>query len=137
MDLRQNKRYELTASVKFSWERLDGSTIRSHGYTKNISASSVFVTTAEQLAKGTVVELEINLPSLKARDKAGPCLQTVGHVVRSEAAGFAAVADIAFRMEIPETNMSQWSLGKSDGSEKEEALAMGARAVDARLRFPM
>lgn len=121
MDLRQSKRYQLSASVRFSWEQSDGRTAHREAYTRDISASGVFVLTTEQLRKGTVVQLEVMLPSLRGQKRAGACLQTVGHVVRSEPKGFAAVADIAFRMQISETASSRWSVGKGDESGKHEA----------------
>jgi hypothetical protein len=101
VDQRQNKRYRLKASVKFSWEDLQGSTIRGEGYTRDISPSGVFVLTSDRLPSGTAVKLEVALPSLR-QEPSGAFLRTHAHVVRSEELGFAAVADMGFRMQLPD-----------------------------------
>jgi hypothetical protein len=119
MELRQTKRYRLTASVKFSWEHSEGSTIGGEGHTRDISTTGVFVLTSHQLPLGTAVKLEVSLPSLRIQQRLGASLCTVGHVVRSEALGFAAAADMGFRMQFPKTRSSRWSIdrGNSDGKK--------------------
>jgi hypothetical protein len=130
MELRQNKRYRLKASVTFSWEHPDGSTMRGEGYTRDISPAGVFVLTSDRLSSGTPVKLEVILPSLNEK-RSGASLRTQGHVVRSEEIGFAAVADMGFRMRFPEGSSSADSVGNRDGngkfeesSKRDEALAM-------------
>ena len=98
MDLRRNKRYRLKASVTYSWEQTDGSKARGEAYTRDISCSGVFILTSDRLPSGTPVKLEIVLPSLHEKVP-GASLQTQGDVVRSEESGFAAVADMGFRIQ--------------------------------------
>jgi hypothetical protein len=102
VDLRKSKRYRLRAFVAFSAEQPDGIVIRNEGYTRDISPSGVFVLTGASLPAGLTVKLEITLPSLRG-EHTGACLRTVGHVVRSEEVGFAAVADLGFRMQFPDS----------------------------------
>jgi hypothetical protein len=64
--------------------------------------------------------LEVTLPSLRGQHS-GACLQTNGHVVRSEEVGFAAVANLGFRMQLSEAQASQRPLGKTNGGSKHEA----------------
>lgn len=89
--------------MNFSWEQTDGDTIRGDGKTRDISASGVFVVASDPVPSGTVLTLQIVLPSLRSRRSSGASLRTLGHVVRSEARGFAVAADTGFRMQFPET----------------------------------
>ncbi len=122
MDLRQSKRYRLRASVIFSWEPFDGDTIKSEGYTRDISSCGVFVLTSDRLLSGTAVKLEVSLPAPR-ETSSGASLLSQGRVVRSEETGFAAAADTGFRMRFPETSSSELSFGKvnGDGGSKHEA----------------
>jgi hypothetical protein len=113
VDLRKNKRYRLKAAVTFSWEHSNGSTIRGEGYTRDISPNGVFVLTGNRLPSGTAVTLEVSLPPLREKHS-GASLRTHGHVIRSEDKGFAAVADMGFRMQFSENRRSQ-SFEKTDG----------------------
>jgi hypothetical protein len=106
--------------VTFSWEQLDGSTMRSEGYTRDISQSGVFVVTGDRLPSGTVVKLEVALPSLRGQGL-GACLRSQGRVVRSEEVGFAAVANTGFRMQLSETHAEEQLVGKGNGSGTYEA----------------
>jgi hypothetical protein len=140
MDLRQSKRYRLVASAKFSWERSNGYMVQGEGYTRDISTAGVFVLTGEQLQPGTVVRLEVCFPSLRAQQRQGPCLRTVGHVVRSEELGFAAAADADFRMEVSKALSSQRSTGKGTGhGDKHDASTNGTDTKQCSLisRFSM
>lgn len=128
MDQRQNKRYRLKASVKFSWENLQGSTGRGEGHTRDISPSGLFVLTSARLPLGAAVKLEVALPSLR-QEPSGPFLRTRAHVVRSEELGFAAVADMGFRMQLPDARSSRRSPGESEGNNggsKHEAIDANA-----------
>ena len=142
MDLRQNKRYRLKASVMFCWEKSDGSSIRCEGYSRDISAGGVFVLTADRLPSGTAVQLEITLPSLREKQP-GAFLRSRGHVVRSEETGFAAAAEIGFRMRVPEALSDDRSLssgrgnGKSDVSAEDSRQEMVARRLAPQSRFWM
>ncbi|MGC2193838.1 MAG: PilZ domain-containing protein [Terriglobales bacterium] len=120
LDLRQSKRYRLRASVTFSWEHSDGSTMRGEGYTRDISPSGVYVLTSDRLPSGAVVKLEVALPSLRGQGS-GAYLRTQGNVVRSEEVGFAATANMGFRMQLPETRSSEQSFDNANGSGKHEA----------------
>jgi PilZ domain len=120
LDLRQSKRYRLRASVTFSWEQSDGSTMRGEGYTRDISPCGVFVLTGDRLPSGAVVKLEVVLPSLRGQHS-GPCLRSNGHVVRSEEVGFAAAAEMGFRMQLPKTTSSEQLFSKGNGGGTHEA----------------
>jgi hypothetical protein len=132
MEMRQNKRYRLKASVKFSWEHEDGSTMRGEGYTRDISPAGVFVLTNDRLQSSTPVKLEVVLPSL-SENRSGVLLRTQGRVVRSEQLGFAAAAKMGFRMQFPEGSSSTDSLGKGGngkfeaGSKRSDGSPHGAR----------
>ena len=115
MDLRQSKRYRLRASVVFSSERLEGPPVVGQGHTRDISPAGVFVLTGDPLPSGAVVNLEITLPSLRG-EHTGACLRTVGHVVRTEPVGFAAVADLGFRMQFPDSRTEDSARRKGNGS---------------------
>lgn len=127
----------------FSWEQADGSTIRGEGHTRDISPSGVFVLTSDRLPSGTAVKLEVVLPSLREK-RSGASLRTQGHVVRSEEIGFAAVADMGFRMQFPEASTSEQSFdkvrsnGRYDASGEETgAEEMGGKWVAPISRFSM
>jgi hypothetical protein len=98
----------------FSSEQIEGSTIRGQGYTRDISPTGVFVLTTDSLSSGAVVNLEITLPSLRGQ-RSGACLRTIGHVVRSEELGFAAVADLGFRMQFPDSRSESPARNKGAG----------------------
>jgi len=120
MEMRQSKRYHLRASVTFSWEHADGNTIQGKGYTRDISPAGVFVLTSDRLPADTTVNLEVTLPSLH-QNRRGVSLRTQGRVVRLEEVGFAAAAEVGFRMWFPEGSSSTNSLGKRRGNGKFEA----------------
>lgn len=117
VDLRQSKRYRLRAAVVFSYEQFEGPPIRGEGHTRDISPSGVFVFTERLLPSGVVVQLEITLPSLRGQHS-GACLRTVGHVVHSEASGFAAVADLGFRLQFPDSSLADSQRRKGNGSSR-------------------
>ena len=94
--------------------------MRGEGYTRDISPSGVYVLTSDRLPSGAVVKLEVALPSLRGQSS-GACLRTHGHVVRSEEVGFAAVADMNFRMQAPQTRSSEKSFSKGNGAGTHEA----------------
>ncbi len=137
MDQRQSKRYRLKTAVKFSWERQPGSTSRGEGFTRDISPSGVFVLTGDQLPLGTTVKLEVELPSPR-KHAPGASLRTRGHVVRSEQLGFAAVAEMGFRMQFPEIQSSRNSPGKAASGKGDETTQELSRVPrNAALRFSM
>ena len=70
--------------------------------------------TPDRLLTGTEVKLEVILPSLREK-QTGASLRTHGHVVRSEATGFAAVAEMGFQMRLPETSTVEQA-SKQQGS---------------------
>jgi len=118
MDERQNKRYQLKIAVKFFWENSQGSMSQGEGYTRDISPSGVFVVTGDRLPLGTTVKLEVALPSPR-KEASGALLRTRGHVVRSEHLGFAAVAEMGFRMQFPDTRSTRSTSGNSGDHEEE------------------
>lgn len=130
MELRQNKRYRLKASVVFSWANTDGNTMRGEGYTRDISPAGVYVLTSDRLPSSTAVKLEVTLPSLNEK-RNGASLRTQGRVVRSEEIGFAVAADIGFRMQFPEGSSSADSLEKRAANGRFDA--SGKRSEDREL----
>jgi hypothetical protein len=118
VDQRKSKRYRLKTGVKFSWESPQGGMSRGEGYTRDISPSGVFVLTDNRLPLGTTVKLEVSLPSPR-KEASGAFLRTRGHVVRSEQLGFAAVAEMGFRMQFPDIASSRSSRGKSDNGKQD------------------
>jgi hypothetical protein len=137
VDQRQSKRYRLKTVVKFSWESPQGSTKRSEGFTRDISPSGVFVVTGDRLPLGTTVKLEVRLPSPR-KESPGAFLRTRGHVVRSEQVGFAAVAEMGFRMRFPEIPSLRSSRGKS-GDVGQDAMSeeLGSQKPGRLVRFSM
>jgi hypothetical protein len=97
---RQNKRYQLSADVTFSWEGADGRKNYGEGHTRDISPIGVFVVTHDRLPLGTTVELEIVLPSLHER-RSSVKLETHGKVIRAEEKGFAAIGDFMIQLPKP------------------------------------
>lgn len=67
-------------------------------------------------------------------------MRTVGHVVRVEATGFAAVADMGFRMQFPDSR-SQRSFGRAgeNGGQKQESreVELNGKTHDLVSRFSM
>ena len=61
------------------------------------------------------MKLEITLPSMRG-EHSGACLRTLGHVVRSEGNGFAAVADLGFRMQFPASRTEDATRSKTGGN---------------------
>jgi PilZ domain len=129
MDERQNKRYQLRIAVKFSWESSQGSMSQGEGYTRDISPSGIFVLTGDRLPLGATVKLEVALPSPR-KEASGAYLRTRGHVVRSEQFGFAAVAEMGFRMQFPDTRSTPSTSGNS-GDHEEEHRARSKEVSDA------
>lgn len=119
VELRQKKRYRLKASVAFSWELPDGTSIRGEGHTRDISPAGVFVLTSLRPPLGATVKLEVTLPSLR-EEHSGACLRTCGHAVRAEEIGFAVVADMGFRMQFAESGAARQSFDKTNGGDKHD-----------------
>ena len=92
--------------------------MRGEGYTRDISPCGIFVLTGDRLPSGAALDLEVALPSLRGQ-RTGARLRTHGHVVRSEEVGFAAAAEIGFRMQLPKTTSSEQSFSKGNGGTHE------------------
>jgi len=135
MDLRRSKRYRLRAFVKFAFENLQGITIRGEGHTRDISAGGLFVLTGDQLPMETAVKLEVSLPPLR-EDNSGACLRTHGQVVHSADAGFGAVANTGFQIQLAELPRSVYSAGTSRGNGEAEQDA-SIEADGRRKRFDL
>lgn len=140
MEQRQSKRYRLKTSVKFSWESAQGSTRQGEGCTRDISSSGVFVVTSDRLPLGTTVKLDVALPAPR-RETPGASLRTLGHVVRSEPLGFAAVAEAGFRMQFPSQKSSRHGsrdLESAVGNKREMSTEESSdREIDAISRYCM
>jgi hypothetical protein len=92
--------------------------MRGEGYTRDISSTGVYVLTGERLPSGTAVKLDVTLPSLRGR-RSGASLRTQGHVVRSEEVGFAASAEMGFRMQLPGRSSDELLVGGNSDSKHE------------------
>jgi hypothetical protein len=82
------------------------------------------VLTGERLPLGTTVKLEVALPSPR-KEPSRAFLQTRGHIVRSEQLGFAAVAEMGFRIQFPDTRSSRSTSGNSGDHEEPQARSKG------------
>jgi hypothetical protein len=98
VDLRQNKRYQLNAPVSFFWESREGSVGMGEGHTRDISVTGIFILTTGLVPKGSLVRMDVSLPPLHGKGQRVH-LHTQGRVLRTEDAGFAAMADMGFRMD--------------------------------------
>jgi hypothetical protein len=139
VELRQNKRYRLKASVAFSWELLDGDSIQGEGHTRDISPAGVFVLTGFRPPLGASVKLEVVLPSLR-EEHSGASLRTYGHVVRAEEIGFAVVADMGFRMQFAESGASRQSFDKTNGgsgNKQDASRKYASKQLSSGNRFSM
>ena len=70
------------------------------------------------IATGSHRKLEVALPSPR-KETSGAFLRTRGHVVRSEQLGFAAVAEMGFRMQFPDTHSSR-NTSENSGDHEDE-----------------
>jgi hypothetical protein len=97
MDRRQHKRFDLSASVTFSWEEPEGIHGAGRGTTRDVSEYGLFVLTNSFPPMGAVIEFEMSFPF---RDDSEIQMKAKGQVVRVEASGaemargFAAVTRI-------------------------------------------
>ena len=97
VELRQHRRYRLSAPVSFSWESREGAVGTGEGHTRDISIAGVFVLTPGLIPEGSLVRMDVNLPPVTAKGQ--PIhLRSQGRVTRAEDNGFAAIAPIGFRM---------------------------------------
>jgi hypothetical protein len=98
MERRKSKRYQLRASVVFSWIDSTGVEHKCVGITLNISPIGVFVVCDESSPPlHTAVTLEVTLPSLQER-RQGLHLKAGAQVLRAEetpdGSAFAAATDL-------------------------------------------
>jgi hypothetical protein len=98
LELRQNRRYRLTAPISFSWESPQGALGMDQGSTRDISIAGVFILTKSLLPVGSLLRMDVTLPPLHPKSQRVH-IRTQGHVVRSQENGFAAIANIGFRMD--------------------------------------
>ena len=97
VELRQHRRYRLSAPVSFSWESREGAVGTGEGHTRDISIAGVFVLTPGLIPEGSLVRMDVNLPPVTAKSQP-VYLRSQGRVTRVEDNGFAAIAPIGFRM---------------------------------------
>jgi len=107
--------------------------MRGEGHTRDISPSGVFVLTSDRLMSGTAVKLEVVLPSLH-EEKTGASLRTQGHLVRSEEVGFAAVADMGFRMRFNQNSSMEQSFDKGRANGRLDSTGEEASAEKTVVR---
>ena len=118
MELRRNKRYRLKSPTTFSEKRADRHASQCGGFTRDISAGGVFITTAELLPVGSIVQMEIRLSPERVK------LRTQGRVVRTEAKGFAVVADMGFRMLFRDKPLRAVKIKREDPNDRYQAAVM-------------
>lgn len=111
LEQRCKTRYRLHSTVEFSWQERNGVTKRGTGGTGDISSDGVFVVTSGAPPVGSKVQLEVTLPKFQG-EGAGTILRCEAQVVRCEAEGFAAVAELEFGIE-PGHERSQRALSGS------------------------
>ena len=127
MELRQNKRYRLRAPVSFTWESRDGAVGAGEGHTRDISVAGVFILTPGLIPESSVVRMEVNLPPLHAKGQRVR-LRTQGRVIRTEDNGFAAIANMGFRMDFHEVESGTHGVTivhKDEDKKKSEAVLQG------------
>jgi hypothetical protein len=90
---RQNKRYQLTAPVNFSWEDVNGPGGKAEGHTRDISVSGIYVSTTDVPPEGSELRMEVLLPPAQGNGNRVR-LRAEGSVVRSDSRGFAAIAEM-------------------------------------------
>ena len=88
--------------------------MQGEGYTRDISSAGVFVITDHRLPSGTMLKLEVALPSPRGQ-RSGAHLRTQGQV------GFAAAANMGFRMQLSEMHSSEQSFSRGNGGTTHEA----------------
>jgi hypothetical protein len=126
VELRQNKRYRLGAPVSFFWESREGAIGAGEGHTRDISVAGVFILTAGLIPEGSVVRMEVTLPPLHAKGQRVR-LRTQGRVVRTEDNGFAAIANMGFRMDFHEVESGTSGVaivGKDEDQNKKKTEAV-------------
>ena len=106
--------------------------MRGEGYTRDISSGGIFVVTRDRLPSGTAVEMEVTLPSL-TENRSGVFLRTLGRVVRLDETGFAAAADIEFRVQFAGGFSSASAVGARGGNGKCKAGSRRNQAMQMRL----
>jgi hypothetical protein len=79
--------------VSFSWETEDHRVHHGYGQTRDCSISGAFIVSPNKLPIGSILQMELSLPRLLAA-KSGARLRTRGRVVRTEADGFAVLAEM-------------------------------------------
>ena len=90
---RQHNRYQVAASVTFSWETEDLRVHHGNGQTRDCSISGAFIISPNKLTIGSKLKMEFSLPRLLAAGP-GARLKTRGSVVRVEPEGFAVLAEM-------------------------------------------
>jgi hypothetical protein len=102
VDLRHSRRYRVSATASFLWERADGLLEETSGAIRDISDRGVFIVTDTVPPVGAHLDVDVHLPSVEA-GSAAVQLHGEGVVVRietraGEGRGFAAA--MVFQTEI-------------------------------------
>lgn len=84
VELRQHRRYRLSAPVSFSWESREGAVGTGEGHTRDISIAGVFVLTPDLIPEGSLVRMDVNLPPVTAKSQPVH-LRSQGHVPKTMA----------------------------------------------------
>jgi hypothetical protein len=106
MERRRHPRHDLSAPVKFTWDRPDGSHCQGNGITRDFSAVGLFVLTGDPPPIGATVQFEADLKT--SRLDSAVNVRAKGLVNRVEATGLEgqiggfAISTRRMRLEKPE-----------------------------------
>jgi PilZ domain len=79
----RRNRFSIMAPASFSWRSQDGVMHRAEGVTLDISAHGLLISTHQTPTVGTVIEVEVSIPSSESNG-AIVCLKGKGIVVRTD-----------------------------------------------------
>jgi hypothetical protein len=119
VELRERRRYRLALPVTYLWGSSE-SLLEGTGDTRDISVSSVYVTTDDPVPAGIDLWFQVTLPPIREGAR-GSILEGTGRIVRSDPDGFAAVVSIGFPVDL-------WDEGR-DGDEIERSMQAKRKAA--------
>jgi len=134
VDARREKRYQVQAVVKFTWQDAGQRPGMNVGQARDISSGGIFVLASQPLPVGTWVHLDVTLPGIRNRE--GAHLTTVGCVIRSDGNGFAVAAQSKFGLRLPRDNYQhdeQVLPGVEPGAKGQAAVPAEKSAGTARV----
>ncbi len=94
MDHRSVQRYRVSIPTSFFWGT-GSSFVEGRGVSRDLSVRGAFILTTDVVPVGSEIWLRLLIPGIREGSK-GSEMQGTGHVVRSQADGFAVEAAIGF-----------------------------------------